>query len=91
MQIDFTGVISSLEEMANELIASIPNVVLGLILFVVFYYLAGGVRWVVRRFIQRSGLSDSASLALGRRQRVGDGPAGLAGCPGDRPALLQCR
>lgn len=77
MEIDFILIRRALEEMINELLAALPEIAVGVVLFVLFYYFAGVVRWIVRRLIQRSGMSESASLALGRLSQWGTVLIGL--------------
>lgn len=66
MDIDITPALERINEMANNFIADLPNLVLALIVFVLFFLVAKGIHMMVRRVAVRSGLGVSAGLVLGR-------------------------
>ena len=52
--------------LANALVAAVPNIVIALIVFVIFYYAARQIRLLVRRLTQKHQNTRSAGLVLGR-------------------------
>jgi small-conductance mechanosensitive channel len=66
VELDFSQAGQQLEDMLNSLIARLPNIIVGLVLFVAFYLLSRAIRLVVVRFISRYGKQINLSLVLGR-------------------------
>lgn len=77
MDIDITPALERINEMATNFIASLPNLVLAIIVFVLFFLLAKGIQLLVRRVAVRSGLGVSAGLVFGRLVQWGTVLAGL--------------
>ena len=66
MEIDISAAINRINEMINSLIAALPNIVLGVIAFFLFYLLARAIHSLVRNVSVKSGLGITAGLILGR-------------------------
>ncbi|HZD57862.1 MAG TPA: mechanosensitive ion channel [Anaerolineales bacterium] len=77
MDIDITPALERINEMATNFIASLPNLVLAIIVFVLFFLLAKGIQLLVRRVAIRSGLGVGAGLVFGRLVQWGTVLAGL--------------
>ena len=67
----------TIQEMANNFIATLPNIGLGIIAFALFYLIAKWVRSGAGRVAKTAGLSPSAALVLGRLSRWATIFAGL--------------
>jgi small conductance mechanosensitive channel len=66
MDIDFSQAVDQMQELLNDFIAAIPNIIVGVLVFVLFYYLARWVRHLVRTLSDRSGREPNIGLVLGR-------------------------
>ncbi|SFQ47255.1 mechanosensitive ion channel family protein [Hymenobacter arizonensis] len=63
---DFSIAWQKLNEIGRDLMRALPNIAIGVVIFVVFALLARGVRAVVRRITRSKGKNHSLSLLLGR-------------------------
>jgi len=69
--IDITPALERIQDMANGLIAQLPNLTIALIVFILTFILAGITRTSVRRLIERSKrVSQGASIVLARLARI---------------------
>lgn len=68
---DFSPAIARLEVMINEAIAGLPNLLVGLLVFGLFYIAARSIRLVVHRFNEQRRRDRNVSLALGRLAYAG--------------------
>jgi small conductance mechanosensitive channel len=66
MQIDFSAALTKLQAMLNGLIALLPNLVLALIVFSLFYFGGRGVRAVVKSATDRYSQARALGVVLGR-------------------------
>lgn len=66
MDLDFSMVLDQLESMLNTLIARLPGVIAGLVVFFAFLYGARGARALVHRLTVSRHRSESLGRALGR-------------------------
>lgn len=71
MNISLTAAIDRVNEMVNGLIAALPGLVIGTIVFTMFYIMAGWVRQLVERLMQRSQLEHTATRLFGQLSRWG--------------------
>lgn len=55
-----------LQAMGEALIASVPNIVVGIVVFIFFYLLAKVVRWLVQQWTQRRQGRRNVALVMGR-------------------------
>ncbi len=63
--------LSSLQQLGNDFLARLPYVIVALVVLVVFYVAAKGVRALVRRFAQRTKRHRNLGLVLGRLAQFG--------------------
>ncbi len=66
MEIDFSLVREQLETMLNAFFQALPNAVAGIVLFIIFYYLAKGISTLVGRVVAVRRSSANLGLVLGR-------------------------
>jgi small-conductance mechanosensitive channel len=69
MDFDFSPALDSLERMLNGLIAALPNVVVALLVFVLFFFVARGVAALVRRLAGRYQQHENFGLVFSRLAR----------------------
>jgi small-conductance mechanosensitive channel len=69
MEIDFGIVVEQLQAILADFLKLLPGLVIGSIIFVLFYYAAGGVRYLVVRLIKVSGKPENLGHVLGRLSR----------------------
>ena len=69
MDVNISAAITKINEMINGFIAALPNVVIAAIVLVLFLFIATWVKKIINQVGQRSGLSHSASLLMGRLSR----------------------
>lgn len=69
MDVNISAAITKVNEMVNSFIATLPNIVIGIIVFVLFLLGATWLKKIVVGITGRSGLSRSASLLMGRLSR----------------------
>jgi len=69
MEIDTTLVLDQLESMVNGFFQALPNLVVGLIVFVLFYYGAKGAQSLTRRLSDAYHRPQNLGLVLGRLAR----------------------
>lgn len=69
MNFDFSPALDSLERMLNGLIAALPNVVVALLVFVLFFLIARGVAALVRRLAGRYQQHENFGLVFSRLAR----------------------
>ncbi len=77
MQVDPGVMVDHIEKMINDFFRLIPNLVISLVVFAIFYFAA---RWVdrgVRRLVQMAGRTPKASLVFGRIGRYATVVTGL--------------
>lgn len=67
---DFELPLQTLQDILNALIAALPNMVLALAAFLIFYFSAGLMRRVAKRAAKRAELDPSAQLIIGRLSRA---------------------
>jgi small-conductance mechanosensitive channel len=70
MEIDFSLVLTRLQTMVNGFFQSLPNILVGLLIFLIFYYLAKGINALVRRLSSTYGYPENLGLVLGRLSRT---------------------
>ena len=63
---DFEAAWRNLEEMANSLIASLPNVAIAVVILIIGYILSRALRRLVLRLVERASLPPTARLVFGR-------------------------
>jgi small-conductance mechanosensitive channel len=66
MRINFSEVTKSVQDMANGFFERVPYIVVGFVVFFIFYFAAQGVRTVVRKIARRNRRHYSLGLVLGR-------------------------
>jgi small-conductance mechanosensitive channel len=66
MDIDFSPAITQLQDMINAFIAAVPNLIVALVLFALFYLLARAVQTLIQRVVHRAGKPSNLSIVLGR-------------------------
>lgn len=69
MDVNISAAMTKVNEMINGLIAALPNVVIAAIVLVLFLFIATWVKKLINRVGRRSGLSQSASILMGRLSR----------------------
>ncbi|MFP4343168.1 MAG: mechanosensitive ion channel family protein [Anaerolineales bacterium] len=69
MDLDFSQALEQLEEMLNNFIRLIPNILVAVIVFLLFYFLASGFKAFVRRLSARYSRHVNVALILGRLVR----------------------
>lgn len=69
--VDLSPAIESLQNLLEGAVATIPNLIIALVVFAVFYVVAGWVHSFVRRAAETTGTETNASLLLGRLARWG--------------------
>ncbi len=67
---DLTPALDKIQMMIDQFIASIPNMVVGIVIFLVFVLIGGLVRRSTETFARRAGLTRNAQLVLGRLLRT---------------------
>ena len=70
MGIDFSLAIQQIEDMVNNFINLIPNILIGLIVLFMSYYLAKGIQVIVRRLSRLREYPENLALVLGRLSRA---------------------
>lgn len=71
MNIDISKAWKTIEQMIEGVIAALPNLLLSLVVFILFYLAAKGVRTLVRRVNDRYRRHRSVGLVLGRLAQAG--------------------
>ncbi len=66
MDFDFSLALKTARALIHELIALLPNIMLGLIVFALFYLVAKGIRTLVRRVTEKHRRARNVGLVLGR-------------------------
>ncbi|MGG6240030.1 mechanosensitive ion channel family protein [Nodosilinea sp. AN01ver1] len=66
MNLDYSAVWEKIQSMANGFLALLPNVVLAILVFLIFFFVAKGIRTTVRRLTQRQRRTRNVGLVLGR-------------------------
>ena len=66
MNIDFSSAIDQLQQMVNDLVSRIPNIIVGFIIFLVFFFAARLIKFSVTRINVRTRRSYNLGLVLGR-------------------------
>jgi len=69
MELDFSQALEQLEQMLNNSIQLIPNMVVALVVFLLFYVLAAGIRVSVRRLSERYSRHVNVAILLSRLVR----------------------
>lgn len=69
MEVSVSAALDKINEMINGLIAALPNIVIGLVVFVLFYFIAGWTKSLIERLVEKSNLESNAKLLLGRIAR----------------------
>jgi small-conductance mechanosensitive channel len=68
---DITQAWETIQEMANTFVSQLPVIGLGIIIFALFYVLGIWAKALTRRFVRTAGLTEGASVVLGRLSRWG--------------------
>ncbi len=63
---DFSVAWKNLQGMAESVIASIPNILIGIVVFILFLFIARGIRNVVRRATEQQRRAHNLGMVLGR-------------------------
>jgi small conductance mechanosensitive channel len=71
MEITFDQVMDSLNGMANAFVARLPHIFLAILVFIILYFVAKGVRSMVRKVVHRRKTVHSAGLVFGRLAQAG--------------------
>jgi small conductance mechanosensitive channel len=71
MNIDFSVALAQIEAMLTGFLRMLPAIVLGILVFTIFYFVAGAVRGLVRRYAERSENYRNLDLVLGRLAKWG--------------------
>jgi small conductance mechanosensitive channel len=66
MDIDFSEAIEQVQDLVNSFIGTVPNIIIGILVFILFFYLARWTRDLVRSLSDRSGREPNIGLVLGR-------------------------
>lgn len=69
MDIDFSQAITQLQDMINSFITLVPNLIIAVIVFVLFYVLARAIQILIRRVVHSAGKPTNLSIVLGRLSR----------------------
>lgn len=69
MNIDGSIALTKINEIINDLIAALPNIAIGVIIFLLFYLAVKWAKGLVERLTDRSGLAPNASLLVGPLSR----------------------
>lgn len=93
MNIDTSRTLQTINDLIEGFLARLPEIVLGLIVFLAFYFAAKGVRATVRNLNQRYGHQNNVGLVLGRLAQGGIVLIGLLvalviALPGFQPGQL---
>ncbi|MGD1993806.1 MAG: mechanosensitive ion channel family protein [Anaerolineae bacterium] len=68
---DITQAWDTVQEMADTIVSQLPVIGLGIIIFGLFYLLGIWIKALTRRFVRATGLTEGASIVLGRLSRWG--------------------
>lgn len=63
---DFSLALKTLQDMANSLVASLPSIIVGMVVFILFVFIASGIRAVVRRATEQRRRARNLGAVLGR-------------------------
>lgn len=90
---DFQMIVESLNQMGTSFIARVPHIALALVVFIIFYVAAKGLRALVRKVVQRRKSHRNAAIVFGRLMQAGIVFLGLMlalviALPSFRPAQL---
>jgi small-conductance mechanosensitive channel len=66
MSLDVSKAWEKIQTMMDEGIAALPNFVIAIFVFVVFLFLAKGIRAIIRRIVRRIGRGENVGSVLGR-------------------------
>ncbi len=66
MESVISTLVTSVQDLVTNVLDQLPNFALGLVLFLIFYYLAKWLRGLVRSTVERAGASEAAGMAIGR-------------------------
>lgn len=66
MYFDFSAALQTAQSLVHDLIALLPNILLGIIAFAVFYFVAKNIRSLVRRLTETHQRARNVGLVLGR-------------------------
>lgn len=66
MNFDYSPIWEKIQAMANGFLALLPNIVLAIVVFIIFFLAATGIRTAVRRLTQRRRRTRNVGLVLGR-------------------------
>jgi small conductance mechanosensitive channel len=66
MNFDISEAWVKIQQMVNQLITALPNIVLAFIVFVLFYFIAKGIKIIVQHFTRKHQRHYSLELVLGR-------------------------
>ncbi len=69
MNIDFSQALAQIQNMLNNAIASIPNVIVATLVFIMFYIIAKNVRTLIHQLINRTSNKAGLAILLGRLTR----------------------
>jgi small-conductance mechanosensitive channel len=69
MDVGFGIVFDQLVAIATDFLELLPGIVVGMVVFILFYYVAKGVRLLVRRLLRASGRPENLGRVLGRLSR----------------------
>lgn len=71
MAVDFTLALQKIIDMMNGIIEQLPNMVIGVVIFFIFYILSDWIKTGVQKVASASGRSSNAGLVFGRLARYG--------------------
>ena len=66
MNFNYSPILGKIQAMANGFLALLPNVALAIVVFLIFFLVAKGIRTTVRRLTQRQRRTRNVGLVLGR-------------------------
>ncbi|MBE9160460.1 mechanosensitive ion channel family protein [Nodosilinea sp. LEGE 06152] len=66
MNFDYSPIWEKIQAMANGFLALLPNIALAIVVFLIFFLVAKGIRTTVRRLTQRQRRTRNVGLVLGR-------------------------
>lgn len=77
MNFDYSPIWEKVQAMANGFLALLPNIVLAIVVFFIFFWVAKGIRTSVRRLTQQRQRTRNVGLVLGRLAQGGTVLIGL--------------
>ena len=66
MNIDTSRTLGTIRGLAESFLAQLPHIAIGLVVFLLFFFAATGVRTLIRNVNQRLGRQHNVGLVLGR-------------------------